>query len=42
MNAQCGSGKVAFLLTRKSGQQKFEGESHRDGAPAPAQVSLVP
>lgn len=41
-NGDCASGRITFVLTRKPGQQSFEGESRRDGAPAPAQISLSP
>ena len=41
-NGACGSGRVNFVLVRKPGQSKFEGESRRDGAPTPAQITLAP
>ena len=42
MNADCGTGRLTVVLTRKSGQSTFEGESRRDGVPTPAQVTLAP
>ena len=41
-NGECGTGRVTYVLTRKSGQTTFEGESRRDAAPAPAQITLAP
>ena len=41
-NGECGTGRVTFKLTRKPGQSTFEGESHRDAAPSPSQVTLAP
>jgi len=41
-NGECGTGRVTFRLTRKPGQSTFEGESQRDAAPAPSQVTLGP
>lgn len=41
-NGDCGSGRITFVLTRKPGQQGFEGESQREGASVPVQVSLSP
>jgi len=41
-NGECGTGRVTFNLTRKPGQTAFNGESLRDAAPAPAQVTLAP
>jgi len=42
MNAQCGSGRVTYTLTRKPGQSTFEGEGVRDGMTGAAQVTLSP
>jgi len=41
-NGDCGSGRVTYILIRKPGQNVTEGESRRDGAPVPAQVTLAP
>jgi hypothetical protein len=42
MNGDCASGRVTYLLTRKPGQAKFEGEGQRDGMSIPVQVTLSP
>jgi hypothetical protein len=42
MGGECGSGKITFVLTRKPGQDRFEGESHREAPFAPAQITLAP
>jgi hypothetical protein len=42
MNGECGTGRVTFKLARKPGQSTFEGESQRDAAPVPSQVTLAP
>jgi hypothetical protein len=41
-NGQCGTGQVTYVLRRIPGQSAFEGESRRDGASAPVQVTLSP
>jgi hypothetical protein len=41
-NGECGTGRVTFKLARKPGQSTFEGESQRDAAPVPSQVTLAP
>jgi hypothetical protein len=41
MNAQCGSGRVTYTLTRKPGQSTFEGEGVRDGMTGAAQSHSV-
>jgi len=41
-NGECGTGRVTFTLARKPGQSTFEGESQRDAAPVPSQVTLAP
>jgi hypothetical protein len=42
MNGDCASGRVTYVLTRKPGQVKFEGEAMRDGLSTPVQVTLSP
>jgi hypothetical protein len=42
MNADCASGRVTYVLTRKPGQATFEGEANRDGMSTPVQVTLSP
>ena len=41
-DAQCASGKVAYVLRRKPGQQAFDGEFTRDGMSVPGQATLAP
>ena len=41
-DAQCGSGKVAYVLRRKPGEQAFDGEFTRDGMGVPGQATLTP
>lgn len=41
-DAQCGSGKVSYVLRRKPGQQDFDGEFTRDGMSVPGQATLTP
>ena len=42
INGDCASGRVTYVLTRRSGQAKFEGEGQRDGMSIPVQVTLSP
>jgi hypothetical protein len=41
-SGDCGSGRIDFVLVRKPGQSSFEGESRRDGAATPTQITLAP
>ena len=41
-NGECGTGRVTFNLTRKPGRTTFDGESLRDAAPTPSQITLAP
>jgi len=41
-NGECGTGRVAYVLTRKPGQAGFEGEAHRDALAMPVQITLSP
>jgi hypothetical protein len=38
-NGQCGDGKATYVLTRKPGEQNFEGEARLVGAAATFTVS---
>ena len=42
LGGDCGDGRIRFVLVRKPGQSGFEGQSVREGAPAPAQITLSP
>jgi hypothetical protein len=41
-NGECGNGRVSFALKRKPGENHFVGESLRDGAASPTQVTMSP
>jgi hypothetical protein len=41
-NGECGTGKVIYVLTRKAGQTRFDGEVWSDSAPVRGQVTLAP
>jgi len=41
-NLDCGTGRVTYILKRKAGTERYEGEFVRDGMDVRGQVSLAP
>jgi hypothetical protein len=42
MNADCGDGKIAVVLTREAGEKSFEGDAHASYTPAVPSLTVSP
>jgi hypothetical protein len=42
MNGNCDTGRIEYVLKRKPGDSRFEGQARRDGSPVAVEVTLSP